>query len=295
MKIGFIGLGSMGKAMAGNLIRAGHELTVWNRSSGPVEELAAMGAKAARSPDRAAQGDVVLSMLANDQAMREVFVDGGVLEAMDPGLIHINCATVSVALTRELIALHAARKVGYVAAPVFGRPEVAAAGKVNMLVSGDSASVGKVTPLLEQMAVKLWPLGEDPVRATIAKIAGNMMLAAAIESMAEATTLTRAYGVSATELLEIMNNTLFASPAYQNYGRMIAEQRFEPAGFAMALGHKDIGLALAAGDGEKVPLPMASLLRDALTEALAAGEGKLDLSGLSQVAARRARLEQRGQ
>lgn len=294
MKVGFIGLGAMGSAMASNLLAAGHALTVWNRSAVAAEPLVSLGAKLARTADRAAQGEVLCSMLANDQAVREVFLDSGLLDAMDRGTVHVNHATISVALARQLAEEHAKRGLEYVAAPVFGRPDVAAAAKLNILVAGKPATVERVRTLLEAMAARLWPLGEAPERANVAKIAGNFMLASAIESMAEAAALTRAHGISAADFLEVMTSTLFASPAYQGYGKLIAEQRFRPAGFALPLGFKDVGLALAAGEAARVPLPFASVLHDNLLEALAAGDAEdLDWSSLALVAARRAHLDER--
>ncbi|HJW06120.1 MAG TPA: NAD(P)-dependent oxidoreductase [Rhodanobacter sp.] len=293
MKVGFIGLGAMGSAMASNLLAAGHTLTVWNRSVAATEPLASLGARVAKTADRVVQGEVLCSMLANDQAVREVFLDGGLLDAMDRGTVHVNHATISVALAQELAAQHEQRGLEYVAAPVFGRPDMAAAAKLNILVAGRPGAIERVRPLLEAMGSKVWPMGEAPERANVAKIAGNFMLAAAIESMAEATVLTRAYGVSAADFLEVMTNTLFASPAYQGYGKLIAEQRFKPAGFALPLGYKDVGLALAAGDAQRVPLPFAGVLRDAMLEALAAGDAELDWSALALVAARRAHLDER--
>lgn len=290
MKVGFIGLGSMGSAMASNLISAGHAVTVWNRTAAAAEPLVSLGAKLASTVDRAVLGEAVCSMLANDQAVRAVFLEGGLLDAMDPGTVHVNHATISVALAQELAEAHAARGIDYVAAPVFGRPDVAAAGKLNIVAAGKPTAIDKVRPLLDAMGAKVWPMGEDPVRANVVKIGGNFMLAAAIESMAEASTLTRAYGVSAGDFLEVMTSTLFASPAYQGYGKLIAEQRFSPAGFAMPLGLKDVGLALGAGEAKRVPLPFAGVLRDGFLEALAGGGEELDWSALALVAARRAHL-----
>ena len=294
MKVGFIGLGAMGSAMASNLLAAGHTVTVWNRSAVASEPLASLGAKVASTADRAAQGDVLCSMLANDQAVREVFFDGGLLDAMDPGTVHVNHATISVALAKQLTEEHAKRGLEYVAAPVFGRPDMAAAARLNILVAGKPAAVERVQLLLEAMGSKLWPLGDAPERANVVKIAGNFMLAAAIESMAEASALTRAHGVSAADFLEVMTNTLFAAPAYQGYGKLIAEQRFKPAGFTLPLGLKDVELALTAGSAARVPLPFAGVLRDSLLEALAMGDAELDWSVLALVAARRAHLDERG-
>jgi 3-hydroxyisobutyrate dehydrogenase-like beta-hydroxyacid dehydrogenase len=292
MKVGFIGLGAMGSPMASNLVAAGHAVTVWNRSSAACEPLASLGAKVASTPERAAQGEVLCSMLADDRAVREVILDSGLLDAMDRGTVHVNHATISVGLARELVAAHEERGLGYVAAPVFGRPDAAAAATLNILVAARAALVERVRPLLEAMASRIWPLGEAPERANVAKIAGNFMLASAIESMAEASALARAHGISAADFLDVMTGTLFAAPAYQGYGKLIAEQQFKPAGFPLPLGLKDVGLALAAGEGARVPLPFAGVLRDSLLEALAGGDEELDWSALSLVAARRAHLDE---
>lgn len=293
MKVGFIGLGAMGSAMASNLLKAGHEVTVWNRSPGPTEPLASLGAKVAKTADRAAQGDMLFSMLANDQAVRSVFFDDGLLDGMDKGMVHVNHATISVALAREMTEAHATRGLDYVAAPVFGRPDVAAAGKLNILAAGKPHVIERVRPLLDAMGSRIWPLGDEPERANVVKIGGNFMIGAAIESMAEASALARAHGVSAADFLEVMTSTVFAAPAYQGYGKLIAESRYSPAGFALPLGYKDIGLALAAADAARVPLPLAGLLRDSLLEALSSGEEDVDWSIMAQVAARRAHLDER--
>lgn len=293
MKVGFIGLGAMGSAMASNLLATGHAVTVWNRSAAATEPLASLGARVASTPERAVLGEAVCSMLANDQAVRAVFLDGGLLDAMDPGTVHVNHATISVALAQELAEAHAARGIDYVAAPVFGRPDAAAAARLQIVAAGKPAAVDTVRPLLEAMGAKIWPMGEAPERANVVKIAGNFMLAAAIESMAEASALTRAHGVGAAEFLELMTSTLFAAPAYQGYGKLIAEQRYSPAGFAMPLGLKDVGLALSAGEARRVPLPFAGVLRDNFLDALAHDGEELDWSALALVAARRAGLDER--
>jgi len=282
----------MGVGMAGNLIKGGHALTVWNRSADAAKPLAELGAKvAATAADAAAGADALHSMLANDAAVRQVILEGGVLDTLPQGAVHVNHATVSVALARELADAHERRGIGYVAAPVFGRPTVAAAGELNLVVSGKPDAVAKVQGLLELLARKVWPMGDDPVRATIVKIGGNFLIGAAIESMAEATTLTRAHGVSAKDFLAVMSGSLFASPIYQVYGGLIADETYSPAGFKMSLGFKDIGLARAAAEAERVPMPFASVIHDALLEALAAGDGELDWSAMARVAARRANLD----
>ena len=293
MKVGFIGLGAMGSAMASNLLAAGHTVTVWNRTEAATAPLVSLGAKLARTADRAAQGEVLCSMLANDQAVRETILDSGLLDAMDAGTVHVNHSTISIALAKQLAQEHAKRGLEYVAAPVFGRPDVAAAGKLNMLIAGKPSALQKVSPLLEAMTAKLWPMGDAPERANVVKIAGNFMLATAIESMAEASALTRAYDISAADFLDVMTNTLFASPAYQGYGKAIAEQRFKPAGMKLPLGLKDVELALTAGSNAHVPLPLAGVVRDSLLEALAAGDEDVDWSAVALVAARRAHLDER--
>ncbi len=288
MRVGFLGLGGMGRGMAANLLAAGHELIVWNRSPEPAHALARQGAEVAPSPAAALEADVLVSMLADDASTRAVLLDGGALAAARPGLIHLSMATLSIAFVEELLVRHAQARVQYVAAPVFGRTDVAAAGKLNILAAGPQAAIERVRPLLDAMGQAVWPLGDDPRRAHVVKIAGNFMLASAIETMGEAAALAQGYGVEAGELLNVMTNTLFAAPAYRNYGAMIAERRFEPAAFKLTLGLKDVRLALAAGEARQVPLPFASVLRDNLLEAVAQGEGDKDWSALGGRAFKRA-------
>src|SRR5438132_7315631 len=186
MKIGFIGLGHMGAGIAANILAAGHELTVWNRSPGPAEALAAKGARIARSPEEALQGEMLFSMLANDDAIRNIGRDGALLGRAQPGLVHANLATISVAFARRLAHAHEERELGYVASPVFGRPDVAAAGTLTIIVAGSETDVARVRPLLERVGRRVERVGEAPEQANLFKIAGNFMLAAAIESMGEA-------------------------------------------------------------------------------------------------------------
>jgi 3-hydroxyisobutyrate dehydrogenase-like beta-hydroxyacid dehydrogenase len=290
MEIGFIGLGQMGKAIATNLIRAGHRLHVWNRSPAPAQELAALGATVAAEPAEAARGQVLMTMLADDDAHRAVLIGAGVYERAPRGLIHVNLATVSVALARELAALAAQRGLAYVAAPVFGRPEVAQSGKLNVVVAGDPAAIGRIQPLLAAIGERTWPLGSSPERANVVKLAGNFMIACALEAMGEAAALVRAHGIEAGEMLEVMSGTLFASPVYKVYGRLIAEQRYQPAGFTMVLGLKDVRIALEAGQAAHVPLPFANVVRDHFLEALAARRSDYDWAALAEVSARHAGL-----
>jgi len=288
MDVGFVGLGGMGRGMAANLIKAGHRVRVWNRSPGPVEDLKRQGAEPAARVEDALQGEVVLTMLADDNAVRQVFLESGALDRAAEGLSHVNMATISTALVQELVALHKDRGIDYIAAPVFGRTDVAAAGTLNIVAAGDPAAIARVQPLFDAMGQKTWRLGDDPVRANVVKIAGNFMIAAAIEAMGEAVALGRAHGIAAGDLLEVMTNSLFAAPVYKGYGGIIAEERYDPAAFRLTLGLKDVRLALAAGEAAHVPLPLASLLRDGFLEAIAHGDADLDWAALAKVAARRA-------
>ena len=288
MEIGFLGLGAMGRAMAAKLVSAGHRVRVWNRSPGPVQELAKQGAEAASSPADAFRGEAAITMLADDDAYRSVGLLGPVLDQAPRGLIHLNAATVSVELTRELAESHAARGLVYLATPVFGRADVAAAGKLTIVAAGPADALDRVAPLLDAMGQRTWRLGTDPTQAAAAKIAGNFMIASAIETMGEATTLAARHGVPADALLEILTSSLFSAPVFQNYGRIIAGRHYDPPGFRLRLGLKDVRLALAAGEGARVPLPFASVLRDGFLEAIAHGDGDLDWAALAEVSRRRA-------
>jgi 3-hydroxyisobutyrate dehydrogenase-like beta-hydroxyacid dehydrogenase len=288
MDIGFIGLGAMGRAMAARLVSAGHRVRVWNRSPGPAEELSTQGAEAVGSAAEAFRVEVVITMLADDAAYRSVGLPGPLLERAERGLIHLNAATVSVALTRELAEAHEARGLGYVAAPVFGRADVAAAGKLTIVAAGPAEALDRVAPLLEVLGQRTWRLGSDPVQAVAAKIAGNFMIASAIETMGEATTLAARHGVPPDALLEILTSSLFSAPVFQYYGRIIAGRKYDPPGFRLRLGLKDVRLALAAGEEARVPLPFASVLRDGFLEAIAHGDGDLDWAALAEVSRRRA-------
>lgn len=284
MKVSMIGLGAMGAAMARNLLAKGVEVTVWNRSRAIVDALAAEGARPAADVDEAFAADIVLSMLAHDQAVRETLVDSGVLARARKGLVHVNLATISTALAGELAALHAELGLGYVAAPVFGRPPVAQAGGLNVLAAGAADAVATAMPVLEMLAAKVWPLGEDPVRANALKLAGNFMIVSAIESMGEAVALGEAYGVPAPELLDMLTSTLFAAPIHKIYGAMIAERRYTPPGFAAELGLKDVRLVLDAAEAKGLSMPQADLAEASLEMLLDGEEKGLDLAALAEIA-----------
>ena len=281
MDIGFIGLGHMGGGIAAKLLKPGRRLTVWNRSPEPVARLVAEGAVAAASAADALDADVTFAMLANDEAFEAVIVDSGALDRARKGLALVNLATVSVAFARRTADLLSARGLNYVAAPVLGRPDVAAAGQLNGLVAGSPDAVAKVRPLLEEFTRAVWPLGDDPVNANVVKLACNFALASMIETLGEAGALVAAYDVAPRDLYEIMTGTLFAAPAYKTYADIIANARFTPAGFALPLGLKDVRLALQAGEARDTPLPIGSLLRDHFIEAIARGHGDEDWAALA--------------
>lgn len=288
MDVGFIGLGHMGQAIVANLVKAGHTVRVWNRSPGPVQEAARAGATAVGSPAAAFAGDAVFSMLADDDAVREAIAASGALAQAKQGLVHVNMATVSVALADEMAQVHQARGVNYLAAPVLGRPDVAAAGKLNILAGGDAKTLAHVQLLFDVIGQKTWYLGEMPSRANAVKLAVNFMLGAAVEATAEAAALAGAHGLEPDAFIKLITGTVFPGPVYEGYGRRIASASYTPAAFAARLAHKDLRLALAAAGTAKVPMPLASVVHDALLETVAVGDGESDLAVLGKTALRRA-------
>lgn len=287
MDIGFIGLGEMGGAIVGNLLKAGHTVRVWNRTAAKAEALAQAGARAVATPAEAFGGDAVISMLADDAALREV-IDIALLESAPRGLVHVNMATISVALAQTLAKEHAERGVQYVAAPVLGRPDAAQAAKLTIVAAGASAAIDRVQPLFDVIGQKTWRVGDEPQHANVMKLAANFMLASAVESLGEAAALLGGYGVAMRDFLDVVTGGPFPGPVYAGYGGMIAEGRYEPALFKARLGLKDVRLALAAADAVSTPLPVASVVRDSLIEAMAHGDGERDFAVLGKVAARRA-------
>jgi 3-hydroxyisobutyrate dehydrogenase-like beta-hydroxyacid dehydrogenase len=291
MKVGFIGLGNMGSGMAANLIKAGHHVTVYNRSSAKVDALAERGATPAASVAEACRGDVVFTMLADDQAVEGVtFGDpdlaGGIIDSMKPGGTHVSSSTISIALSERLAGKHRDAGQKFVAAPVFGRPEAAAAAKLFVVAAGPSAAVEAVTPLFDAIAQRTFVVSEDPTAANLVKLSGNFMIGSVIESLGEAMALVNKGGVDKQQYLEILTATLFGAPVYKTYGGIIAREEFEPAGFAATLGLKDVRLVLAAGGQLEVPMPIANLLRDRFLALLASGGGDLDWSAIASLADR---------
>jgi 3-hydroxyisobutyrate dehydrogenase-like beta-hydroxyacid dehydrogenase len=286
MKVGFIGLGHMGTGMAANLLKAGHGVAVYNRTRAKVDALVAQGAKAAARVSDACHGDAVMTMLANDDAVESVvFGDGGILVSLRAGATHVSSSTISVALSERLQAAHTRAGLRYVAAPVFGRPDAAAAGQLVVVAAGEPAAVKAVAPLLDAIGKSTFIASEDAKIANLVKLSGNFLFASVIESLGEAMALVGKAGVDRRQYLDFLTSTLFDLPVYRTYGGLIAEGKFEPAAFAAPLGHKDIRLTLEAAEGLRVPMPFASLLRDRFRTLLAHGGDNLDWSAIGGLAA----------
>lgn len=291
MDIGFIGLGKMGRGMAANLLQAGHRVTVYNRSPEKTEALVQQGAAAARTVADACNAEVVFTMLADDRAVEGVaFGQGGMVASLAPDATHVSSSTISVALSERLAAAHAEAGQRYAAAPVFGRPDAAAGAKLFVVAAGAPQVLQPLFPLFDAIGQRTFVVSERPHTANLVKLSGNFLLASAIESVSEAAALVAKAGVDKQQYVDILTSTLFAAPAYQTYGGLIARQEFEPAGMAATLGLKDVRLVLAAAEQLQVPLPVASLLRDRLLTLVATGGGDLDWSALATLADRDAGL-----
>ena len=281
MDVGFIGLGAMGSAMAANLVKAGHQVQAWNRSGNPGID----GLTMVAGPADAFQADVVLTMLSDDPAIREVLLDAGALQAgvlqtARGGLVHVVTSTISVGFAGELAAAHEGVGIGYVSAPVLGRPDAAREAQLHILAAGKRQAVDKVRPLLEVLGRKVWDMGETPTQANAAKIAANMMITMAIEAMAEAVALTEANGLPRGAFFELILGTLFGSRSYQIYSANIAGGHYEP-GFKARLGLKDLRLATAAAEAAGKRLPMLDAVRGRMAETVDAGMGEKDWSAMA--------------
>jgi 3-hydroxyisobutyrate dehydrogenase-like beta-hydroxyacid dehydrogenase len=286
MNIGFIGIGKMGAGMASNLLKAGHHVTVYNRTPAKAEAVIAQGAQIATSIAEACRGDAVITMLANDKAVESVVLGrDGVLASLRPGAVHVSSSTISVALSRRLADAHASADQCFVAAPVFGRPEAAAAGWLFVVAAGDSVAVRKAMPLLEAIGQKTFVVSDVPEAANLVKLSGNFLIASVLESLGEALALITKGGIDRQQYVELLTSSLFNAPIYKTYGGLIAGGKFEPAGFAAPLGHKDINLVMAAAEELRVPLPLASLLRDRFLTLFAHGGERLDWSAIGELAA----------
>ena len=275
MDVGFIGLGKMGIAMARNLAKAGHTVRAWNRSAVDVSGLTLV-----KTAHEAFQADVVFTMLSDDAALRAVVLDGGLLKDARKGMVHVGCSTISVAFAEELTKRHAEAGIGYVSAPVFGRPDVAEAAQLNVVVGGAERAIEKAAPLLAVIGKKTWVMGDQPAQANAAKIAGNMMIGMAIGAMSEATLLAEGNGVAPKAFFELVLESLFGCRVYQSYSAKIVAEEYSP-GFKMALGLKDLRLASEAAERAGKRLPILETVRDQMTEAVHAGLGDKDWSALA--------------
>ena len=291
MKIAFIGLGKMGTGMARNLLKAGHDLTVYNRSREKAEALAAAGARAAATPAEACRGaEAAITMLSDDQAVEGVVWGAdGLAAGLPEGAVHISSSTISTAFARRLETEHRAHCQAFVSAPVFGRPDAAEARKLLVVAAGASEQVENCRPLFDAIGRATFVAGDEPWQANAVKLCGNFMIASMLETFSEAFATLRKAGVDRHLFLEVMN-ALFGSPVYANYGSIIAEERFDPAGFALRLGLKDVRLVLETALECASPMPVASLVRDRLISALAHGQAEQDWSSLARVSAREAGL-----
>ena len=292
MKIGFVGLGNMGAPIATNLVRAGHAVLVWNRSAEKAHPLVAAGATLSANPREACVGrEAVITMLADDAALEAVLSGAdGILAGLAQGALHISMSTIAVPTAERIAAQHAERKQCFLSAPVFGRPEAAAAAKLFVVTGGDPAQLRVATPILETIGQKLFNVGKHPSSANLVKLCGNFMILSAIEAMAEAMTLAEKGGVPKAKLLEVLIGSLFDAPLFRNYGAILVEERFRPAGFAAPLGLKDMRLVSQAAEVERVPMPLLSVLRNHLLQTIANEGDDFDWSGIARSIAKNAGL-----
>ncbi len=287
--VGFAGLGSMGSAMARNVVNAGFSLRAYNRSRSKADALAAHGATAVATPAEAAASGLVCTMLADDDAVEAIVLGSdGILSGLPAGGTHVSHSTISVALAERLTAEHRARGQHFVAAPVFGRPEAAAARKLFVVAAGPAAALEHVRPVFEALGQRTFEIGDEPKRASLVKLAGNFMITCVIESLSETLVLGEKGGIEPATLLEILTSTLFGAPVYATYGRLIVEGTFSPAGFSVPLGLKDNRLVLRAAEALETPMPFANVVRDRFLSALAAGQAELDWSSIAKIVAREA-------
>jgi len=276
----------MGLPIARNLLKAGHELTVYNRTRSKAEALASAGAKLANSLAEACAAEVVMTMLADDPAVEQTTLgDGGILNILASGGVHLSLSTISTALSRRLTLAHTARGQSFIASPVFGRPDAAEAARLVVVAAGPDEAVERVRPLLEAISRKLFVIGPEPYSANAVKLMGNFLIASMLETLSEAFALARKSGVEPAKILEILNGSIFQSPIYENYGKIIMGEKFSPPGFALRLGLKDVRLVLAAADEAAVPMPVASVIRDHFVSGVARGWGDLDWAALAKVVA----------
>lgn len=279
MRIGFIGLGQMGGGMARRLLDCGCALSVWNRSREAADALGKAGALVAAQPERLLDADVVITMLSDDAALEAVWMDSGLAGKTPAATVHLNMASVSVRMARRLAEAHRAAGGEYVSAPVFGRPEAAAAGQLDIVAAGRSAAVARCAPLFGMLGRQWFNAGSEPHHANVVKIARNLMLGTIIESLGEAFALVGRGGVEPARFFDIITRTSMNAPAYKSYGQRMLD-RAAPVTFTLNLGLKDVELALEAAEDAGVGVPLAALLRDQHRAAIARGYGEQDWAAL---------------
>ncbi len=281
-KIAFLGLGNLGTPIAESLVQSGFDVTVWNRTLAKAQPLGEKGAVVASSPEQAvSHGGIVISVLADDAAVEEIF-STELLSRLGKGGIHISMSTISPACSKRLSHTHAMHEVGYVAAPIFARPEAVVAKVGNIVISGDQVARELVKPILQTFVKGIYDFGDDPGAANVVKLAGNFMIAASLEMMGEAFTMAEKNGISRQSIYEMLTQTLFAAPIFQNYGRIVANHTYEPVAFRLPLGLKDINLTLKTASDSGVPMPIADLVRNRFISAMAKERSDLDWGALAK-------------
>ena len=292
-QIGFIGLGRMGLPMARNLIEAGYRLVVYNRTPEKAQPLVDLGARLVEHPgDVAEPGGVVITMLADDRAVEAVVLEpDGILGRLSPDGIHLSMSTISPSTSQRLARLHADHGSSYLAAPVLGRPDAAAARKLNIILSGPEAARKRVQVILQALGQAIYEYGDDPGAANVVKLAGNFMIVAAIEAIAEASVLVEKNGIDPAAVMNMYTQGSFACPIYQGYSRLVTAKQFTPAGFQLSLGYKDISLVLQTATNSQMPMPFASLLHDRLLSSIANGRAEMDWTALAIAVAEDAGLD----
>ncbi|HLY27500.1 MAG TPA: NAD(P)-dependent oxidoreductase [Aggregatilineales bacterium] len=294
MNVSVIGLGLMGMPIARNLVKAGNIVTVYNRTRNKSAELVSEGGGAiiAETVGQASHNEIVMTMLADDDALEAVaFGEGALLDTLPKGGIHVSMSTVSAAISERLTEAHRERGQYFVAAPVFGRPPAAVAGQLVIVAAGDPGAIVRCEELFKAISVRVFDMGTQPVAANVIKLTGNFMIASLIETMGEAFALVRKYDIAPDKFLDVLTNSLFASPVYKTYGGIIAHEQYEPAGFKLPLGLKDVRLAMAAAEAKNVALPVGSLVRDRFVTALALGYENKDWASIAEIIAHNAGLE----
>lgn len=291
MEIGLIGVGNMGRAMARSLLRAGHTVIVWNRTRQKADSLRSDGAHVADAIGDACRGDAVITMLADDAAVnRVVCTPHGILDSLAPNkCVHVSMSTISPRLVHNLTERHAERNLHFISAPVLGRPAAAEQGKLFVLAAGAGEQLDVLRPAFDAMAQQVFVIGNVPETANVVKVACNTMIATVIEAIGETLALATKSGVDPKVYIDVLLSTVLGTPIYRPYGENISQHNFAP-GFALPLALKDMELALATGHDLAVPLPLVSLIRDHILEAIAAGDGALDWSALALVPQREAGL-----